>query len=105
MIQLNIISKSHKQADELVQILIKKNLAINVFKIDGLISAVSNKEGINYHQGNTMITGQTKALLFNKIDQLIRSKYKKDMPLVYSLAIVNMDWEQADLLIQETIKV
>lgn len=105
MIQLNIVCHSTDQADEIIKVLLQDHLAINVFKLEGITPAVLQKNKVVYQPGRIMIIGQTKALLFNNIDQMIRKKYSKNMPLVYSLAIVNMDWEQADLLVQETIKV
>lgn len=105
MIQIHIVTKSVKQANQLIQILIEKKLAINVFQLKGLASAALGPSGINYSTGNTMIIGQTKALLFNKIDAMIRKEFIEDLPLIYSLAIVNMDWEQTDMLLQETVKV
>ena len=52
-----------------------------------------------------MIIGKTKSLLFNYIDERLREKYPNNMPVLYSLAIVNMDWEQSDQLISNVAKV
>ena len=48
---------------------------------------------------------QTKGLLFDKIDRRLRGLYKQNMPVLYSVPIVNMDWEQADLLKAQTAKI
>ena len=49
--------------------------------------------------------GKTKALLFNVIDQLLKEKYPHKMPIIYSLPIVHMDWEQSKELVNEVVKV
>ena len=49
--------------------------------------------------------GKTKALLFNTIDELLREKYPNNMPTLFSIPIVHMDWEQADELVKETAKI
>lgn len=49
--------------------------------------------------------GKTKALLFNTIDELLKEKYKDNMPVIYSLPIVNMDWEQSKNLVNDVAKV
>jgi len=64
-----------------------------------------SEEGIFITVEKTMIMGKTKSLLFNYIDANLRELYSDNMPVRYSVAIVNMDWEQSDRLISKTAKV
>lgn len=97
MIFLRISSESRSQIEEIATILLENHLIIDV----------NVKENIerwnlvmNSIQKKTiyLLTGKTRANLFPKIDDQLREKYKDKMPELYSLPIVHMDWEQADLL-------
>lgn len=41
---------------------------------------------------------KTKALLFNHINLLLKQKYIENMPVLYSLPVLNMEFEQANQL-------
>jgi hypothetical protein len=94
-----------EQADEIVLFLMNKKLILNPLVQENIVlkKLGENKKLISEDQ--ILITGKTKALLFNIIDKLLREKYPDTMPLLYSIPIVNMDWEQADELIKETAAV
>lgn len=105
MILIHILTENKQQAGEITDTLLRDQL---------VISAVWLKEAVTYQRGDngkpvnmnqTLIMAKTKALLFNKIDSLLRQKYPERMPILYSVPILNMDWEQADQLMNETIKV
>ena len=105
MVLLRICSKSRKKAEEIATFLLQKKLIMDVnLKADTVrldwTNGKLNKSKIY------VLTGKTKALLFTKIDDLLRQKYgEQNLPEIYSLAIVHMDWEQADQLVRNTEKV
>lgn len=99
MVILNIICNSKIQAEEVSNYLLKNN-----FVLEGIIMPVE-KFGPNGSSNSWLITTKCKALLFNKINNYLREIYLVDMPLIYSNAIVNSDWEQSDKLIKNTAKV
>lgn len=105
MILLHIIAKNEHQANEIVDFLVSENLIISALTIDKVI--IQKKANDDSLQSDTqfLIMGKTKALLFNKIDKLLKKKYKNQMPELYSLAIVNMDWDQANELVEQTVKI
>ena len=104
MVQLQILAKDQQQAEEIAEFLLKKKLVIDIYLSPSMpfLSAV-------YKQKNTtqkvLLTAKTKSLLFKEIDLEIKQRYPLNMPLVWSLAITHMDWEQAEFLIKNTASV
>lgn len=77
-----------------------------------LDALVSDKMGFKqrYHgkkesSKKILITGTTKALLFNTINREIRNRYTDNMPLMYATPIVYMDEYEAQNLQNELKKV
>lgn len=53
-----------------------------------------------------ILTAKTRAFLFTAIDEMIRKKYSDaNMPELYSVPIINMDFQQADKLREEITEV
>lgn len=103
MVLVHIVTKDNQQAEEIAEYLLKKKLMLN---------AMFSKVTVMERQGESvirtkkvLIMGKTKALLFNMIDKELLQKYGENMPELYTVAIVNMDWQQADKLVNETEKV
>lgn len=105
MILLHVITSDEKQAMEIADFLINEKLILDAVVFEKVTVRKKNDEGELMTISNTLMMGKTKALLFNYIDTKLRKKYKNNMPELYSLAIVNMDWEQSNLLISKTAKV
>jgi len=105
MVVLHVLSNDKKQVDEIAQLLVKEKLILSAVIQENLNSIQRGKEGEIVNKNQILITGKTKALLFNSIDKLLREKYPLTMPELYSIPIVSMDWKQADQLINETAKV
>lgn len=107
MILLHIISPDHQQIKDISDYLSQKKLILNPIIIE---NAQSRK--LDEADGKTvtstshyLLIGKTKGLLFNEIDLKLREKYPSNMPILYSLPITHMDWEQADELINKTVKI
>jgi hypothetical protein len=105
MILLHVITSDENQALQIVDFLIEEKLMLDAVILDKVLVRKKSDDGVFTTTNQTMIIGRTKALLFNYIDQKIRERYPDNMPVLYSLAIVNMDWEQSNLLISKTAKV
>lgn len=105
MILLHIITNSRDQAIEIIDFLTEDKLMLHAVIIENLTGRKRAKDGTYQDHEQILVIGQTKALLFNTIDELLREKYKQHMPVLYSLPIINMDWEQSRELINETLKV
>ncbi|MDE0771506.1 MAG: divalent cation tolerance protein CutA [Salibacteraceae bacterium] len=103
MIQLIVSSTSEKQILEIAELLIKERYVIdlNILPNHKRLS-LENEKIIS--SDLFLLTGKTKGLLFTTIDELLNEKYPTDLPEIYSLPIVHMDWEQLKQL-TEDIKV
>lgn len=104
MIQLSVCSTDLSQIEEIAVLLLKERLIVSV-RIYSEMRLLELEKGEIKETKTFQLTGKTKALLFPAIDQKLRELYADNIPEIYSLAIVNMDWEQADKLISETAKV
>jgi hypothetical protein len=52
-----------------------------------------------------LMTGITKALLFNKIENILKEHLEKKVLNLYSTPIVHMDWIKTEKLSEEILKV
>ena len=102
MMSLTLISKSQEQADEIAKYLIKEKLVIEANLIPGTqcYRLAPNNEIVTQKTVSLICT--TKSLLFDKIDKHLKETYGPDMPTMYSVPVVNMDWEQSKILVEGT---
>lgn len=105
MVLIHIVTNTEDQAIEITDLLIERKLILNALLIEKANMRKRLKDGTFETHPQTLVIGKTKGLLFNDIDLLLREKYGKEMPALYSIAIVNMDWDQADELMTETLKI
>jgi hypothetical protein len=98
MISLQIISQNLNQLKEISRLLIDSNLILKSHIISNVITVDSENTTNQY-----LCTCNTKALFYKKIEEIIKLKYQNDAPELYSLPIVNMDWNQSRL-IEEKVK-
>ncbi|MEZ4885203.1 MAG: hypothetical protein R3E32_10790 [Chitinophagales bacterium] len=105
MILLHVISDNLDQVIEIADYLTKKKLILNPIIQEKVKGRKLSKNGKFETIDQFLLMGKTKSLLFTMIDKKLRKKYPKNMPVLYSLPIVYMDWKQADELIEETLKI
>ena len=105
MVLLHILTKNEKKANEIVDYLLSKKMIMNAILLEKVKIRKKTKIGLIQNEEQIMIMAKTKALLFTSIDTLLKQKYREEMPVLYSVPIVHMDWDQADELMQETAKV
>lgn len=102
MILVHIITNGKKQALDIVQMLTEQKLMLHAI--------ISKKTVYEYDhellkKKQFLIIGQTKGLLFKKINEQLRIAYSHKMPLLYSVPIIYMDDEQTELIREFTAKV
>ena len=105
MVLIHIICNTDQQATEIVDLLVEEKLILNAVILERVVVRKKGGNGQLQSEKQTLIMGKTKSLLFNNIDERLREKYKDEMPDLYSVPIVNMDWEQTGKLMEETLKV
>jgi uncharacterized protein involved in tolerance to divalent cations len=104
MIHLQIYSKEEKIIEKVAEILISKNLAIDL-TVDRDVERLTVENGKIVYNKVYLLSAKTKSLLFQKIENTLRSVFMDNMPELYSLAVVQMDWKQANVLTESLEKV
>lgn len=84
MIAIHIITESKIIADKISDYLLKNRLILKPFIID------------NIHE--CLIIARTKALLFEKINQEIKDLNLNTLPIIYSMPILHMNWDEVSKL-------
>lgn len=77
----------------IAEMLLSKDLAIDL----NLKRHINRIEWVNdslVEERVYLLTAKTKSTLFPVIDRMIRAKFSEDMPEIYTLPIINMDWDQ-----------
>lgn len=97
MIFLRVVSKSESKIEQVAELLLRKGLVIDV----NIKRHLERAELVNDKLMTTpifLLTAKTRATLFNQIDALLNERYPDNMPEVYALPIMEMDWNQARVL-------
>lgn len=103
MIFLRIVSKSETQIEEIAKLLLLENLVIDV-NIKRQIERADLESNELKFTRMFLLTAKTRAVLFDKIDKRLNAEYPNNLPEVYALPIMEMDWKQADQLKKEVAK-
>jgi uncharacterized protein involved in tolerance to divalent cations len=102
MMSLTLISNNAEQAEEIARYLLIEQLVIEANLIENTTCFRLDKDKQVVRKKSVALICTTKSLLFNKIDECLKEMYGKDMPVLYSVPIINMDWEQSQLIIEGT---
>ena len=97
MILLRLVSNSEAKIESIALLLLRENLAIDV-NIQRGLERVELSAGELISTKIYRLTAKTKALLFSKIDERLNDEFPNNLPEVHALPIVEMDWNQAELL-------
>lgn len=100
MIFLRIVGSSELQIEQAAELLLTEKLVIDV-NIKRHIERAQLVEGKLECTRVFLLTAKTRAVLFATIDKLMNKEFKGQIPEVYALPIVEMDWNQADQLRKE----
>lgn len=94
MIVLHIISEREKQAQNIIEMLLTKNLLLDAMlskKEIYTLNELTKKMTANQY---FLIVGQTNALLFNEINEVLKTNFATTMPVFYAMPIIYMDDNQ-----------
>ena len=105
MIFLRISSKSEEKINKIVELLLKEKLAINLNIKRGVDRVVDYKKDQVVTVPICVLTGKTKGLLFPLIEKRIEKEFSDEMPEIFSLPIIHMDWNQSIQLSQDLMPV
>ena len=104
MVFLRISSADEQQLETIATMLLTEHMAIDVNIKRNIERAVLVDGKLQTHRVH-LLTGKTKGLLFPAIDELLLNTFPNNMPEVYSLPIVHMDWDQSKQLGKEVKQV
>ncbi len=105
MILIHILTTTKEQYYQIADLLIKENLLLEATIHEKVISRIKDENGEIASIEKTLMTGKTKALLFNSIDEIIKKHYPDNPPVLYATPIVQMEWEQSRRLLDNVAKV
>lgn len=100
MIFLRVLSKSEMKIETIAKVLLSQNLVIDL----NIKRNVERVELVNNELVSSkicLLTAKTRATLFDKIDGLLNDMFPKNLPEVYALPIMQMDWKQAENLAKD----
>lgn len=98
MISLQINTTDINQAKEIINFLMDEKLLYNPTFAEQQKFQKNDKNGKLESSIQILIRGQTKALLFDKINHQLAQKYPEQPPLLYALPIVYMDDIHSEIL-------
>ena len=98
MILLHVVSSSKVQIEEIIDFLIDEKLILEPIILERVQLRKKDHFGQFQNISQFLMMAKARALLFGKIELLLKKKYKENLPDLYSLPIVNMDWEKAEIL-------
>lgn len=104
MISLRISSRKQKKLKLIATILLAEKLAIDVLLIPN-VEKIQLKDGHLVSEKLHLLTAKTKALLFPDIDKKLRGEFGNEMPDIFSLPIVHMDWDKRDELAKDVLSI
>jgi uncharacterized protein involved in tolerance to divalent cations len=102
MIFLRILSSNEEKIEQIAYLLLERELVLDI-NIKKNIERIRLNKGKLQFEPVYLITSKTRGLLFPAIDRLLREEFGDEMPEIYSLPIVHMDFEQA-LQLKEDIR-
>jgi hypothetical protein len=103
MVNVIIYLESVHEAIDLVEILLKDGLIANA-SIDGDNVQYKIEQNVIVKSINSVITCQTKSLLFSHIEKLVRGKYGSHVP-IYSLPITQSNESFDESIRNKTLKI
>ena len=105
MILLHIVTKDESQALAISDYLINEKYILNPILLERVTLRRPSDAKELRSEKKTLVIAKTKALLFPVIDKYLRATYPDDMPELYSMPIVNMDWQQSEQLIETLVSI
>lgn len=104
MILLHFAFENEQELQRAAQKLLLERLAVDL-TYDSSFNDLRLVDGKLQVAPVYLMTGITKALLFNKIESILKEHLDKKVLNLYSTPIVHMDWYKAERLAEEILKV
>ncbi len=103
MVLLHIICNDRQQADEIADLLVSENLVLSTVTFNPISVVQKERSGRIGRTEQTMLIGRTRSVLFNTVEARLQEAYALNMPVIYSVPIVNMNWQDANILPEPSV--
>ncbi|TSE04103.1 MULTISPECIES: hypothetical protein [Aquimarina] len=98
MVKIWIIPKSKSQADEIVEFLLRGKYLLTVMILENCVLAKIDRKNQTHRLNKTLISGIIRSLQFNNLNDRLRKMYPSNMPILYSVPIIQMDPQQSEAI-------
>lgn len=96
MIVLRILSPDQTKLMKVAQLLLENRLITDLNIKSNIERIKLGTQGVSVTK-IYLLTGITKALLYSEIEKTIKANFN-DIPEIYSVPVIHMDWEQTNRL-------
>lgn len=103
MVLLHIICNDQQQSDDIADLLVSENLVLSAVTFNPVSVVQKKRNGETGRTGQIMLIGRTRGVLFSTVEARLQEVYALNMPVIYSVPIVNMNWQDADMLMEPAI--
>lgn len=97
MIKVFLTVTQGSQTDEIIKSILNEKFALEL-ALDEISLFEKNESGEVVFKRQSQITFITKALLYSELEEFLFSKWKETITTFYTLPILNMDKERANLV-------
>ena len=98
MVKVFIIPEGKSQADEIIEFLLRGKYLITAMIIENYIEAKIDAKNQTSRSKKTVVSGIIRSLQFNNLNDRLREIYHSNMPILYSIPIIQMDPIQSDAI-------
>ncbi len=98
MVKICIIPKSKSQTDEIIEFLLRGKYLLTVMVVENCVLAKINVKNQTNRLNKTVISGIIRSLQFNNLNNRLREMYPSNMPVFYSIPIIQMDQQQSEAI-------
>lgn len=104
MMLLNVMTTTASQAREIALDLLENKLIAQATIGEKEVFEANDQHELMSSQ-RFVVKGISKALLFDKINKLLRNKYKESMPTLFAEPLIYIDSEQNESFLERIVKV
>lgn len=97
MILVHVFLDSVEEANELADLLLLERLILTATIHENTVRK-KLEDGKIVSKNQVLLLGKSKSLLFKDIEETIKKKYGDDLPSLYSMPIVQMEWGLSEQL-------
>ncbi|GAA3597419.1 hypothetical protein Q4Q39_20195 [Flavivirga amylovorans] len=98
MVKICIIPKNKSQKDEIIEFLLRGKYLLTVLSMENCVLTKIGTKNRTVRLKKIVISGIIRHLQFNNLNDRLREMYRSNMPILYSIPIIQMDPQQSDAI-------